>query len=159
MESNRHAPYTDSAKYALDEKTYKDLMLMVHKVENADSTKSTRELGSIFCDIILCIMETMDNLDVCLNNAKITTTRMSTMDVNIKTEQKLVASWFENGLGEHNTIKWLRSQVVENRKPSYYLHGVNSGNLHDATSGISRLIYSGYAVSYTHLTLPTICSV
>ena len=144
VRSNRHATSTDGANYALDEQTYIDLMSMVYTVENADSTKSSRELGSIFCDMLFRITSTMDDLDVLLNNATISATRMSAMDVNVKKEQNLVARWFEDGLGVHNTVKWLRSQVVENRKPSYHLCGVTSGNLDGARSGISRLIYSGY---------------
>ena len=142
--SNGDASSTGGIKHALDEKTYADLMSMVHKVENADSTKSTRELGSIFCDIMFRITSTMDNLDVLLNNTTIAATQTSTMDVNIKKEQNLVAPWFVDGLGVHNTIEWLRSQVVENQKPSYHLPGVTSENLHDARSGISRLVYSAY---------------
>ena len=35
----------DSIKYALDENTYKYLMLVVQRIEDADLTKSTSELG------------------------------------------------------------------------------------------------------------------
>jgi hypothetical protein len=138
----------DSIKYALDENTYKYLMLVVQRIQDADLTKSTSELGGVFCDTMGCITEALNRLDVCLTNTNIVCTRMSTITENVKKEQSLVVSWFNNGLGMVNTIRWLRSQsdtAMDTAMVTVY-NNDNSQNrrLIPTAKTMMQFVYRGY---------------
>jgi hypothetical protein len=132
-------PSQDNDKYALDETTYKQLMLMVQRIEHADSTNSASALVVVFCDTMQCIMEALDKLDVCLTNANIASTRLSTIEANVKKEQILVAPWFQQGLGMRNTLKWLRFHAGNGTKNKFV-----SASVKAATPNIMQLVYRGY---------------
>jgi len=138
-------PIHENVKCALDEKTYKKLMGLVQRIEHADSTKATSDLGVVFCDTLLTIIEALNKLDVCLTNANISSIRVSTFDANVNQTQLLAAPWFQQGLGLRTTLRWLRFQVQTAEQAVSMTTLRQTGNV-----SIVQLVYSGYVSLLMH---------
>ena len=129
---------TDDIKYALDETTYIRLKSMIRCISDADLTKSTSQLGVVFCETMDSITGELNKLDMYLNNTNLACTRMSTMTENVLKEQTLVFPWFQNGLGVVNTVHWLRHQILD-MAPMQHTPGT-----HYTATTILPLVYRGY---------------
>ena len=124
----------DNPKYALDRGTYLRLNKQVNDLVGFETSHSTAQLGGVFCDTLMCIMEQLRRLDVSLANAYIYSVRLRSMTKHISTEQTSFAMWFSGGLGTRNTLAWLLQNERERRTVSASLN----------PRLITRLVFDGY---------------